>query len=83
MKKIAILSSTDYNSYPVGGMMSFIKDSAPEMAKRFELDFWGVDAGAGVDSFTSGAHTFPVRFFGSVKTGRKIIPNVIRVTWYL
>lgn len=83
MKKIAVLCSTDYNSYPVGGMMSFIKDAAPEMAKRFEVDFWGVDAGAGVDSFTSGGQRFPVRFFGSVKTGRKIIPNMVRVIWQL
>lgn len=83
MKKIAVLSSTDYNSYPVGGMMSFIKDAAPEMAKRFKVDFWGVDAGAGVDSFTSCGEIFPVRFFGSVKTGRKIVPNMLRVIWHL
>lgn len=83
MKKIAVLSSTDYNSYPVGGMMSFIKDAAPEMARRFEVDFWGVDAGAGYDSFSSGGQTFPVHFFGSAKTERKIIPNMIRVTWHL
>lgn len=83
MKKIAVLCSTDYNTYPVGGMMSFIKDAAPEMAKRFEVDFWGVDAGAGVKSFTSGGQVFPVRFFGAVRTGRKFIPNFIRVTWQL
>lgn len=83
MKKIAVLSSTDYNSYPVGGMMSFIKDAAPTLAKRFDVDFWGVDAGAGVDSFISGGQRFPVRFFGSVKTGRKIVPNMVRVVWHL
>jgi glycosyltransferase involved in cell wall biosynthesis len=83
MKKIAVLSSTDYNTYPVGGMMSFIKDAAPALAERFDVDFWGVDAGAGVDSFTIGGQRFPVRFFGSVKTGRKIVPNMVRVTWHL
>jgi len=83
VKKLAVLCSTDYDSYPVGGMMSFIKDAAPEMAKRFEVEFWGVDAGAGVDSFTSGGQRFPVRFFGSVKTGRKLVPNMIRVIWHL
>jgi glycosyltransferase involved in cell wall biosynthesis len=83
MKKIAVLSSTDYNSYPVGGMMSFIKDAAPEMAKWFQVHYWGVDAGAGVNCFTSGGKKFPVRFFGSVKTGRKIVPNMLRVIWYL
>ena len=63
--------------------MSFIKDAAPELSKWFKVDFWGVDAGAGVDSFTSGGQRFPVRFFGSVKTRRKIIPNMVRVIWHL
>lgn len=84
MKKLAVLCSTDYDCYPVGGMMSFIKDAAPEMAKRFDVDFWGVDAGSRVNSFAAGGQTFPVRFFGSVKTsGRKIVPNMFRVTWHL
>jgi glycosyltransferase involved in cell wall biosynthesis len=83
MKKIAILSSTDYNSYPVGGMMSFIKDAAPELAKRFEVDYWGVEAGDSVNHFVSGGQTFPIHFFGSVKTSRKIVPNLVRVTWQL
>lgn len=83
MKKVAVLSSTDYNRYPVGGMMSFIKDAAPVLSKWFEVDFWGVDAGAGVDSFISGGQRFPVRFFGSVKTGHKIVPNMVRVMWHL
>ncbi|MCU4653756.1 glycosyltransferase family 4 protein [Roseibacterium sp. SDUM158016] len=47
------------------------------------MDFWGVDAGAGVDTFVAQGQTFPVRFFGKVKTGRKFVPNVLRVTWQL
>ncbi|MEZ5720465.1 MAG: hypothetical protein R3D59_01465 [Paracoccaceae bacterium] len=82
-KKIAVLCSTDYNTYPVGGMMSFIKDAAPALSQRFDVDFWGVDAGSGLDSFTSGGEDFPVRFFANVRTGRKLIPNLVRVTWQL
>jgi len=82
-KRIAVICSTDYNSYPVGGMMSFIKDAAPELARHFHVDFWGVDAGAHLDSFTSGKQVFPVRFFGSVPTGHKLIPNMVRVVWQL
>ena len=81
--KIAVLCSTDYNTYPVGGMMSFVKDAAPALSRRFAVDFWGVDAGSDVDSFNSGGETFPVRFFGSVRTGPKLIPNLVRVTWQL
>lgn len=83
MKKIAVLCSTDFYSYPVGGMMSFVKDIAPELALCFDVDFWGVDAGSGVQSFSSGGSVFPVRHFGSVKTDRKILPNSLRVTWQL
>jgi len=83
MKKIAILCSTDYNDYPTGGMMSFIKDAAPYLAQRFDVHFWGVDAGGNRRSFTSGGHEFPVRFFGKVKTGKKLVPNMLRVVWDL
>lgn len=83
MKKIAVVCSTDYNTYPVGGMMSFVKDAAPGLTRQFEVDFWGVDAGAGVDSFVSAGQTFPVNFFGSVSTGRRIVPNMVRVVWQL
>lgn len=82
-KRLAVLCSTDYATYPVGGMMSFIKDAAPELARRFDVDFWGVDAGAGVDSFITAGQRFPVRHFGSVKTGRRLLPNMLRVTWHL
>ena len=82
-KKIAVLCSTDYNTYPVGGMMSFIKDAAPALSQRFDVDFWGVDAGSGLDSFTSGGEDFPVRFFANVRTGPKLVPNLVRVTWQL
>jgi glycosyltransferase involved in cell wall biosynthesis len=83
MKKIAVISSTDYNTYPVGGMMSFIKDSAPTLAKHFDVDYWGVDIGGSPHEFFSGGQRFAIRFFGQAKTVKKIVPNMVRVTWHL
>jgi glycosyltransferase involved in cell wall biosynthesis len=83
VKKIAIICSTDYNTYPVGGMMSFIKDAAPLLAQHFRVDYWGVDAGGSAAEFISGGQRFPIRFFGTAKTGRKFVPNMVRVVWCL
>ncbi len=83
MKKIAVICSTNYNDYPLGGMMSFIRDAAPALSDSFDIHFWGVDAGRSPTEFTSAGRTFPVRFFARVKKGRKVVPNMIRVVWGL
>lgn len=83
MKRLAVLCSTDYNDYPVGGMMSFVRDAAPSLARHFDVDFWGVDAGGSARCFQVGGQTFPIRFFGEVCTGRRIVPNLVRVVWQL
>ena len=83
MRKIAVICSTDYNTYPVGGMMSFIKDAAPTLGKYFNVDYWGVDVGGSTPEFISGGQRFAIRFFGKAKTERKIVPNLVRVVWNL
>ena len=83
MKKIAVICSTDYKNYPVGGMMSFVVDVAPALAKHFDVDFWGVESGHKETHFVSGGEKYPIRYFGNVKTGKKIIPNLLRVVWHL
>lgn len=82
-KKLAVICSTDYSTYPVGGMMSFVKDSAPMLTKSFDVDFWGIDVGADVSSFVSNGKTFPFRSFSSILTRKKYIPNIVRVVWDL
>lgn len=83
MKRIAVICSTDYDTYPVGGMMSFIKDAAPWLDRRFQVEFWGVDAGGSRHCFTSGGKDYPIHFWGKVRTGRKFIPNLVRVVLQL
>ena len=36
-KKMAIICSTDYKSYPMGGMMSFVLDVLPGLYSDFDI----------------------------------------------
>ena len=42
-KRMAIICSTDYKSYPMGGMMSFILDSLDYLDKEYDITLWGVN----------------------------------------
>lgn len=78
-KRMAIICSTDYISYPMGGMMSFILDVYTELSEIYEIDLWGVNAGNGNTATTSDNVRVNVKHFGNVKTKNKIIPNALRV----
>lgn len=78
-KKMAIICSTDYVSYPMGGMMSFILDILPKFSEKYEIDLWGVDAGNSENKITISNSDYNVNFFSKVKTGKKWIPNLLRV----
>ena len=81
-KKMAIICSTDYVTYPMGGMMSFILDSLPYLKDDFDITLWGVS----INEKTIGHidlhnDSYPLKVFSTVKTGKKIIPNLIRVSY--
>lgn len=79
-KKLAIICSTDYKSYPLGGIMSFIIDSLPYLSKDFEITLWGVmKKDEGLKKINFGNKTFKIKYFSKVNTKNKIIPNVLRV----
>lgn len=82
--KLAIICSTDYKTYPMGGMMSFIIDLLPHLSKDFEITLMGVDT----DSKKNNNHfielsgrEYPLKIFSGVKTGKRIIPNIVRVVY--
>ena len=79
---MAIISSTDYFSYPMGGMMSFIRDILPYLVKYFDIELWGVTSYS--QPFRSSIEIkglcFPFFIFSKVKVHtRKIVPNIITV----
>jgi len=81
-KKMAIVCSTDYESYPMGGMMSFILDSLPFLDKYFDITLWGVLVGEKSKThIVINGKTYPFKSFSKVKVGKKIIPNLLRVSF--
>ena len=83
-KRLAIICSTDYKTYPMGGMMSFITDIVPYLSKDFEITLWGVSAGLIEDfQIDINGNVFPLKIFSKVKINRKIIPNMLRVVFSL
>lgn len=79
-KKLAIICSTDYEAYPLGGMMSFIVDSLPFLKESFEITLWGVSTTLNSpDYIVINDEKYPFRVFSRVKLKNKIIPNMLRV----
>lgn len=65
--------------------MSFIVDILPYLKKDFDITLWGVSADGERDEgeiyISSGR--YPFRVFSDVKTGRRLVPNIVRVVWNL
>ena len=71
-KKLAIICSTDYKSYPMGGMMSFIVDILPYLNKDFEITLCGVSTeNINVSEIHLQGETYPLRIFSKVKLKKK------------
>lgn len=82
-KKIAIICSTDYTAYPMGGMMSFILDLLPYMEEHYDVSLWGVTSSDQdiQPTIVSGGKSYSVNTFAKVKVAKKIIPNMLRVVF--
>lgn len=79
-KRVAIICSTDYKAYPMGGMMSFIVDILPYLDKDFDITLWGVSTQNELDdNVTLHGKTYPLKTFSKVKLTKKILPNILRV----
>ena len=78
---MAIICSTDYRSYPMGGMMSFILDILPSFSNEFDITLWGVLVDGTVpESLEIGGVSYSLKIFSNVNTGNKIIPNLVKVS---
>ena len=77
---MAIICSTDYKSYPMGGMMSFIVDSLPYLKESFEITLWGVSTIKKTQNYLIiNGEKYPFKVFANVKVKNKVIPNMLRV----
>ena len=81
-KKMAIICSTDFQTFPMGGMMSFILDTILYLKEEYDITFWGVTENKQVDNFIIiGEDKFEFKTFSKIKTKNKIIPNFLKVIW--
>ena len=81
-KRMAIICSTDYKSYPMGGMMSFILDSLDYLDKEYDITLWGVNITEKYDDYIeNNGKKYPFKTFSKVNVGKKIIPNFVTVTY--
>ena len=76
MKKMAFVDLTNYDNWPIGGMLSYEKSILPYIVQHYEVDIWGcsVNNVPPKDIIINGTK-FIIHTFGNVKTKGKVIPN--------
>ena len=80
MRKMAIISSTNYQDWPMGGMLSFLRDIIPYLAGNFHIELWGVKTANEGEEILLGGREFKIFFFSQLNLKRKkFIPNIARV----
>jgi len=82
-KRMAIICSTDYEKWPTGGMLSFLRDIIPYLEKYYILDLWGVRTDTMQSPKISISDTnYYIHYFAKINArSNKIIPNIIKVIW--
>lgn len=79
MKSVAIIYLSNYKDWPMGGMLTYVKNLLPEIIKEeeWEVDIWGGKIIGERDNNYEVSNN-EVQIYTSIKLGRKIIPNFIR-----
>lgn len=80
--RMAVIFNSDYHSWPMGGMITFVKDTLSALSKAFEIELWGcaVDGQEPQPVCVDGL-SYPVSVNSQAKTQRKLIPNVVKCFW--
>lgn len=79
MKKMAIVYYSDYTSWPMGGIINYLRNILPFIAEEFELEFWGCSVNGKLpESYCLEQKEYRINAFGNAKTINKIVPNSIR-----
>lgn len=79
MKKMAIVSYTDYQRWPMGGIINYLKNIIPYLEKHYIVDFWGCSVdGKTPPPIRLNGREYKVKLLGNAKTKRKVIPNAYR-----
>jgi glycosyltransferase EpsD len=77
---LAIIFSSDFESWPTGGMLSFVLEIIPWLREHFQIELWGakVDNRVPKKFVEIEGEKFPIYYFYQAKTKRKLIPNFLK-----
>lgn len=79
MKSVALIYLSNYKDWPMGGMLTYVKNLLPWVIKErdWDVDIWGGRVLSDRDDKYV-THNNNVRIYTNIKNKRKIIPNFIR-----
>lgn len=82
MKRMAVIFNSDYQSWPMGGMITYVTQAVGMLAGSYEIELWGcsVDGGAPHPIEINGI-SYPIHTNTRARTHRKLVPNVARCFW--
>ena len=80
MKKIAFVYLSNYNDWPMGGMLSYVKNLIPYFKNaNWNIDYWGCSVNRKRNNnFTISNTDYTLHIYTNVKTKNKIVPNFIK-----
>lgn len=82
-KRMAILYFSNYQNWPMGGILNYITGILPYLEKKYEIDIWGCTVnGKELEAVRVNGKEYKVHSLGNIKT-KKIIPNYLRYIWYM
>lgn len=78
--KIALIYLSDYENWPMGGMLNYIRNIIPGLSDydRWELDLWGgTETGDHKSTFRINDRIYDFKRYTSFCTKNKIVPNFL------
>ncbi len=80
--KVAVIFNSDFVSWPMGGMITYINSIVKILQTEWEIDLWGckIDGIMPRPVFIDG-RKYSIRTNSAARTRKKWIPNVIRCFW--
>lgn len=82
MKRMAVIFNSDYQHWPMGGMITYVRQALSMLSDVYEIELWGcaVD-GRQPEPVDIGGVSHPVHVNTTARTRKKLIPNVVRCFW--
>lgn len=79
MKKMAFIDLTNYNDWPMGGMLEYELAILPYICEHYDVDLWGFSVnGVPPAPLVINGKKYPVNIAGNCTTKRKLVPNYWR-----